>query len=123
MYHCGSRVRVGVKVAVGRGVSEGGIVGVLVGKDIGVIVAGGCDSSPTAVTSGSGLDVQIGSNIGVGVVGTISLNPPHPIRKSASPVIQKTIFFVIASLQRFDYAPQRTFVAPLSEGQLAMTEL
>jgi hypothetical protein len=94
MYHCGSRVRVGVKVAVGSGVSEGGIVDVLVGKDIGVIVAGGCDSSSTAVTSGSGLDVQVGSNVGVGVVGTISLNPPHPIRKKARAVILK---YVIAS--------------------------
>ena len=115
-YHCGSRVSVGVKVVVGSGVSEGGIVGVWVGKDIGVIVAG-------CVGEASGLDVQMGSNVGVGAVGTISLNPPHPIRKRVKPIIQKTIFFVIASLQRFDCAPQRTFVAPLSEGRPAMTEL
>ena len=37
-YHCGSRVSVGVKVDVGRGVAEGEAVGVLVGKAIGVIV-------------------------------------------------------------------------------------
>jgi hypothetical protein len=36
----GSKVRVGVKVIVERGVSEGGIVDVFVGKRIGVTVAG-----------------------------------------------------------------------------------
>ena len=39
-YHCASSVSVGVKVKVGRGVSEGRMVGVFVGKNIGVVVAG-----------------------------------------------------------------------------------
>ena len=40
MYHCGSRVSVGVNVKVGRGVSDGETVTVPVGNNIGVMVAG-----------------------------------------------------------------------------------
>jgi len=40
MYHCGSRVSVGVTVKVGRGVSDGEAVAVPVGNAIGVMVAG-----------------------------------------------------------------------------------
>jgi hypothetical protein len=37
--HCGSRVSVGVKVRVGRGVSDGGAVDVLVEVEVGETVA------------------------------------------------------------------------------------
>jgi len=39
-YHWGSSVRVGDKVSVGRGVSEGMALAVYVGKAMGVMVAG-----------------------------------------------------------------------------------
>jgi hypothetical protein len=82
-YHCGSRVSVGVKVAVGEGVSEDRRVGVFVGKNIGVIVAGG-------VGEGNGSAVQVGSMIGVG--GTAKLNPPQLMSRSVNPDIQTKNF-------------------------------
>src|SRR5215212_6200624 len=87
MYHCGSRVTVGVSVEVGSGVSDGTKVDVPVGDTIGVMVAGG-------VGEGSGSVVQVGSMTGVGAV--TRLNPPHPMMKRANADIQITIFLVIA---------------------------
>jgi hypothetical protein len=78
---CGSRVRVGVKVSVGRGVSEGGRVGVPVGKRIGVTVAGAVGEREA---------VQVGARVGVG--GTIKPNPPHPIKKKTSADTPMRIF-------------------------------
>jgi hypothetical protein len=63
MAHCGSRVRVGVKVDVGRGVSVGGRVAVLVGNAIGVTVAG-------AVGEGDGVNVNVGARVGVEAITT-----------------------------------------------------
>jgi hypothetical protein len=78
--HCGSRVRVGVKVNVGRGVSEGTSVAVFVGKNIGVIVA-------AWVEDGSGLDVLVAA-----AGGERRVNPPHPRRKNVNPTIQTKRF-------------------------------
>ena|SRR6266536_6602989 len=86
MTHCGSEVRVGVKVDVGRGVSEGGAVGVSVGEGVSVSVAG-CDSSSTAVTSGDGVMVAVGVVVGIG--GAIRLSPPQPRSKKVNPDIQR----------------------------------
>jgi len=86
-YHCGSKVSVGAKVEVGEGVSEGRRVGVFVGKNIGVMVAGRVDE-------GNGSAVQVGSMIRVG--GTAKLNPPQLMSRRTAPDIQKTNFLVIA---------------------------
>jgi hypothetical protein len=83
LYHCGSRVNVGVNVKVGRGVSEGRRVDVFVGKNIGVRVAGG-------VGKGSGLVVQVAAMIAVGEA--TRLNPPHPTSRSVNPDIPARIF-------------------------------
>ena len=69
----GSRVRVGVSVKVGTGVSEGARVGVSVGER--VKVADGVDD-------GKRVDVPVGVIVGVGE--TIKLNPPHAMSKKAS---------------------------------------
>jgi hypothetical protein len=66
-------VSVGVKVNVGNGVSDGWGVMVSVEVKVGWMVAG-------SVGEGSGLVVQVGSRVGVGV-GWISVSPPHPIDK------------------------------------------
>lgn len=122
MTHCGSEVNVGVRVRVGRGVSEGVAVGVSVGKMIGVTVAG---------SVGEGNRVAVEEGAIVGVEGITSWNAPHPISKRAKPAIQKMVRLVITSLLRFDWTPQhlswrpvpgRTFVAALSAEQPAMTE-
>jgi hypothetical protein len=70
-------VNVGVKVSVGRGVSDGGMVGVSVEVEVGKTVA-----VREAVGEGSGEAVQVGAMVGVG---EISLKPPHAIRKRVSP--------------------------------------
>jgi hypothetical protein len=74
-------------VEVGEGVSEGRRVGVFVGKNIGVMVAGG-------VGERSGPAVQVGSMIGVG--GAAKLNPPQLMSRSVNPAIQIKNFLVIA---------------------------
>jgi hypothetical protein len=74
MTHWGSRVGDGVKVNVGRGVSDGGTVGVLVGKMIGVTVA-------TWVGEGDNVGVEVGASVGVGE--TIRPNPPQATSKRA----------------------------------------
>jgi hypothetical protein len=84
-------VSVGVEVRVGRGVSEGGIVGDSVGEAVRVTVA-------VSVGEGSGEAVQVGTMIGVGV--TISPNPPQPMRKRANIDIPIKSLFVITSLPR-----------------------
>ena len=76
----------GVKVKVGRGVSEGGTVGVAVGEGVGERVT---------VAEGSGRAVQVGSLVGVGDASR--LNPPHPIDKRVNAEMEKTNFFIIAS--------------------------
>jgi hypothetical protein len=74
---------VGVKVKVGRGVSEGGTVGVAVGEGVGERVT---------VAEGSGLAVQIGSIVGVG--GARRLNPPQLMSKRARLDIKKKAFVI-----------------------------
>ena len=71
---------------VGRGVSDGGTVGVTVGEEVGERVT---------VAEESGLAVQAGSLAGVG--GANRLNPPHPIDKRVNAKMEKIIFFIIAS--------------------------
>ena len=84
-YHCGSRVGVGVDVNVGRGVSNGGVVGVSMGKRVGVIEA-------VSVGEGSGLAVSVGSSARVGEDPARSVNPPHPSNNRVAPVIERKIF-------------------------------
>ena len=90
---------------VGTGVSEGGMVGVLVGKNIGVTVAG-------AVGEGSGLSVPVGSIV---ADGAMNVNPPHPIRKRVNPDIQIIDFLVNAGLSRY-----RPFGARMVRGAISL---
>jgi len=69
-----------------------------VGKKIGVTVSG-------SVGEGSEDAVHVGVIAGVGV---IRLNPPHPISDRASIDIPIKNFLVIASWQRFVFAPLTT---------------
>ena len=87
MTHCGSRVSVGVKVEVGRTVSDGGAAGVSVGDDVSVTVA-------DRVGEGGGVAVNESAIVGVGE--TTSCNPPHPMSDRASADTQKINFLVIA---------------------------
>ena len=80
----------GVKVKVGRGVSEGGMVGVSVGEEVEVTVAGGVGEAPSV-----GSAVQAGASAGVGEA--TNLNPPQAMRKRASPEIQIKNLLIIAS--------------------------
>ena len=80
-YHCGSRV--GVDVNVGRGVSDGGVVGMSVGVRVTVAVS---------VGEGSGLAVSVGSTARVGEDPARSVNPPHPSNNRVAPVIERKIF-------------------------------
>jgi hypothetical protein len=89
--HCGSRVSVGVKVDVGGGVSDAGVVGVIVGNRIGVMVA-------AWVGEGRGEVVDVGTTVGVG--GTISPNPPQAIRKKAVLEMMSKNLLMIISQQR-----------------------
>lgn len=82
-YHWGSRV--GVDVNVGRGVSDGGVVGVSMGVRAAVTVA-------VSVGEGGGLAVSVGSGVLVGEDSTINVNPPHPINNRAAPVIERKTF-------------------------------
>jgi len=86
--HWGSRVRVGVKVEVGRAVSVGVELGVVVGKKIGVMVAAG-------VGEGDGGAVEVGIAVGVGK--TIRVDPPQAMRKKAVPDKSNKKFLVIAT--------------------------
>src|SRR5215207_8413363 len=76
--HRGSRVSMGVKVKVGEGVAEGEEVDVSVGEDAKVAVT-------VWVGEGIGVAVEVGSIVGVGE--TLKLNPSHPMRTRANPVI------------------------------------
>ena len=82
-YHCGSRV--GVDVNEGRGVSDGGVVGVLVGVRITVMVA-------VSVGEGSGLAVSVGSIARVGEDPARRVNPLQPSNNRVAPVIERKIF-------------------------------
>ena len=82
-YHCGSRV--GVDVNVGRGVSDGGVVGMSVGVRVTVMVA-------VSVGEGSGLAVSVGAIASVGEDPARSVNPPHPSNNRVAPVIERKIF-------------------------------
>jgi len=94
---------VGVKVKVGRGVSEGVTVAVSVGEEVGVTVAG-------SVGEGIGVAVPVGVSIGVGEA--INLTPPHPRSRSARAEIQIKSLFVIASCPRFVFATLRSLHLP-----------
>jgi hypothetical protein len=89
--HGDSRVRVGVKVRVGRGVSVGEALGVIVENKIGVTVA-------NCVGEGDGGVVEVGIAVGVGK--TISVDPPQAITDRVRTDIETKSFFVIASLPR-----------------------
>ena len=82
-YHCGSRV--GVDVSVGRGVADGGVVGMSVGVRVTVTVA-------VSVGEGSGLAVSVGAIARVGEDPARSVNPPHPSNNRVAPVIERKIF-------------------------------
>jgi len=82
-YHCGSRV--GVDVNVGRGVSDGGVVGVSMGEGVTVTVA-------VSVGEGSGLAVSVGAIARVGEDPARSVKPPHPSNNRVVPVIERKIF-------------------------------
>ena len=86
MPHCGSRVKVGVKVNVGRGVSDGGRVGVPEGEGVRVTVV-------VSVGEGDGVVVSIG--IGVGVGAAIRFSPPQLINKRENPDIETKSFLII----------------------------
>jgi len=65
-----------VKVNVGKGVLEGWGVNVSVGDTVGWTVS-------VTVGVGSGLIVQVGAIVAVGI-GWINVNPPHPIEEIVS---------------------------------------
>ncbi len=74
---------------MGRGVSEGGRVGVSVGEAVGATVT-------VSVGAGSGSAVQVGT--AVGVEGMISVTPPQAMSRRLNPERQIKNFFAIASL-------------------------
>jgi hypothetical protein len=77
-------VAVEVDVNVGRGVSEGDGVNVSVAENVGWAVS-------ATVVVGSGLTVQVGSIVGVGI-GWINVSPPHPIENSAMMIVMMLFF-------------------------------
>jgi hypothetical protein len=83
MIHCGSGVSVGVKVRVGREVSEGRTVGASVRGKVGVTVGG-------LVDEGRGETVPVGTAVGVGEAS--KLNPPQARRRKESTDMQITGF-------------------------------
>jgi hypothetical protein len=76
---------VGVNVIVGRGVSDGRVVGVSVGEGVGVRVA-------VSVGEGGGLAVCVGAIARVGEDLAMKVNPPHPINNRVAPVIERKTF-------------------------------
>ena len=92
-----------MKVSVGSGVSEGGVVGLCVGKKIGVMVGYG-------VSEGGGGDVEVGNSVGVGEM--MRLNPPHPRIRRANAEMKTKNLLITDSGQRFDFA--WLALAPLS---------